>query len=352
MSAPDPRRRCLKLEEWPASHRAAWEVAMARKGRRFSTRGSAAHLADKSIEKTGDGYGRWLGFLSWHGLLREEVGPAELVTPELADRYFDELIALGNADYTVVGRFDELAGAMRILVPSGDFRWLQSPGGVSLRNQLDMRKRQFTVHHAAEIRDWGIGMMREALEERGPRRRQVMLRDGLLIAIFATRGMRLRSMAALRLGHQVAQDSAGTWSIALDEEDVKTGRPIAYPLSPSLQSWMTRYVEVERRELLAGKESDAFWVNWGGEALGIRGIDKRIRWRSEKHYGSGAVFGPHRLRHDVGTTGSAMDPEGLGGAVEMLGISAPVYHKHYNRGKGLEAAARFHDALRKAREKE
>lgn len=349
MRVPDLRRRCLPRGEWPVAVRTAWDAAMARRTGRFSRRGRTGRLASASITKAEQGVGRYLGFLHWVGDDMGGTDPADLVTPERADRYFEELQALGNADHTIVGRFDELASGLSIMVPGVDLRWLRRPGGLSLRTLLPMRKRHFTVRHSRELRDWGLDLMRAALDLPGPCRRRVQLRDGLLIALLATRGPRLRSVTILRLGRHVVQDEAGRWSIALNEEDIKTGRPIAYPFPRSLQPWVKRYIEIERQELLAGKAHDAFWVNWGGDALGKRGLEKRVRWWSEKRYGKGEVFGPHRCRHGIGTTGPAVDPAGLGGAPEMLGISARTHEKSYNRGRGFEAAARFHEALRKER---
>ena len=59
---------------------------------------------------------------------------------------------------------------------------------------------------------------------------------------------------------------------------------------PSLTSWLTRYVEVERHELLAGRVSDAMWVNCDGAPLGLAGIEKRIRRLSAKRFGPKNAF--------------------------------------------------------------
>src|SRR4051794_35515290 len=187
----DPRRRCLVLQDWPEPDRLSWEAAMRGRRGRFSTRGLAARLAADSVDKYYEGYGRWLGFLLYHGWLDPAVGPLERVTEERAAAYFDELAALGNSDYAIVGRFQELQASLRIMVPGAQVGWLSRPGGTPLRHRLAMEKRHFQVHHSATLYAWGKEMMERALTLPGPRRRQVMLRDGLLIAVLAAAGPRL-----------------------------------------------------------------------------------------------------------------------------------------------------------------
>lgn len=42
-----------------------------------------------------------------------------------------------------------------------------------------MTRRAFAVHHPRMLYRWGFDLMKRALTLTGPRRRQVMLRDGL-----------------------------------------------------------------------------------------------------------------------------------------------------------------------------
>ena len=259
------------------------------------------HLKPVTLGKCAEGYGRWLGFLAYRGLLDPTEAPEQRVTEARIMEYLDLLLDNGNAGHTIYGRLCELKDALRILAPAADLSWLLRPGGIDIRGRLDMTPRHLAVHHPQTLYRWGLELMEQAVKLSGPRRRQVMLRDGLMIALFAARAMRLRSQHALGLETQVRR-SEGRWWIALGPDDVKTGRPIEYPAPDALQRWIERYVTVERVELLAGKASDAFWINWGGQPLGERGIEKRIRWHSTKKFGPKGAFGAaplpplHRLR--------------------------------------------------------
>jgi len=75
---------------------------------------------------------------------------------------------------------------------------------------------------------------------------------------------------------------------------------LTYGLPDEVEPYLQRYLDVEREELLQGQQHTWFWVNWGGDRLDYRGIDKRIRWLSEKEFGK--AFGPHTFR---------VRPEGL-----------------------------------------
>ena len=336
----DPRRRCLALRDWPEPDRLAWEAAMRGRRGRFSARGLAARLAPASIAKAFEGYGRWLGFLRYHGWLDPVVGLLERVTEEWAATYFDDLVALGNSDYAIVGRFQELQMALRIMVPGAQVGWLSRPGGTPLRHRLAMEKRHFQVHHSATLYAWGKEMMERALTLPGPRRRQVMLRDGLLIALLAAAGPRLGSVKLMRLGEHIRFDGEEWW-MSLDVPDIKTDEPHRVPLPASLTPWLARYVEVERRELLGGQVSDAMWVNWGGAALGEAGLEKRIRWWSAKRFGAEHAFGVHRFRHCIGTTAPLMAPDTPGIGAALLGIGGRVHEKHYDRGQRAAAGAGY-----------
>lgn len=347
----DTRTQCLKLPEWPTSPREAWEIATRQRSVRLSSHGYARGLAERSFGKHHDGFGRYLGFLRFTDRLHHASRLQECVTPALLDDYFRELLDVGNGDFTVIGRFEELQAAMRIMDPRGDYAWITNPNGQSLRESLPMRRRELRLHHPADLFLWGLELMEGALRLNGPKRRQVQLRDGLLIAMEAFRGLRLRTILSLRLDDSIYKEAdTGTWRLAIPPEDVKNARYIDGALVDILTPWLDRYVTMERRELLKGNQSAAFWINWGGKPLGEVGLDKRIRWWTTKRFGADGAFGTHRFRHCLASTLPLVAPEHPTLASTLLRISHGVMRKHYDRSEDILAFRKFHAAVDAERE--
>jgi hypothetical protein len=213
-----------------------------------------------------------------------------------------------------------------------------------------MTRRAFVVHYPRKLYRWGLDLMSKALTLTGPRRRQVMLRDGLMIAVLAARAMRRRSVEAMDLDTQVRRID-GSWHLLLGAQDVKTGRAMSYAVPPSLNAWIDRYVAVERVELLAGRSCEAFWVNWGGEPLRAAGIEKRIRWHSAKKFGPEGAFGPHRFRYCIATVAPVADPAVPANGAVLLGITHGTFTEAYDRGNREVVARNFIKGLEAERER-
>lgn len=339
--AVDPRRRCLPLAEWPEEDRRRWETRLAPKGRgRVTGRSAVAHLKPDTVQKYMEGYGRWLGFLRRAGALDPTMAPEDRVTEDAVAAFIDALLDAGNSGHAIYGRLQELKAALKLIAPGIDFGWLLYPGGVDVRQRLDMTRRSFAVHHPRKLYRWGFDLMKQALTLTGPRRRQVMLRDGLMIALLAARAMRRRSVEAMNLDTQV-RCVEGQWHILLGTKDVKTGKEIAYPVPRSLNTWIDRYVGVERLELLAGNSCDAFWVNWEGMPLRAAGIEKRVRWWSAKKFGPKGAFGPHRFRYGIATVAPVEDPDAPANGATVLGITHTTFAEAYDRSDREVAARRY-----------
>jgi hypothetical protein len=341
----DPRRRYLLYPDWPVRDKELWAIGM-EEAEFLETERYASTLRPASIRKARDGYSRWLGLLKFHDDLVESEHPADRVILRRVREYFRVMRALGNSDYTILGRLQELRMALKILAPERNFDWIRAPGGRSVHSLLVKRKRSFEVPDSGVLYNWGLELMLEALKITAPVRRRVQFRDGLLIAIFAARAPRLGSVAKMRFGWHVVRDGDG-FRIIFEETDTKNTRHIEYLVPKSLIPCVERYIQVERVELLNGQTHDAFWVNWDGKPLDYRGIDKRIRWWSAKRFGKS--FGPHRFRHALGTTAPRADPANQGLAVAILAITSDILEEHYNRAEQAVAATRFHADLKNDR---
>jgi len=347
----DPRRRVLKLHEWPDADRACWErgtrspaglsftesVALPRRRR-------GKILAVPSVEKYHDGWGRYLGWLTLTGQLDLPGEPSARVRQDRIIAYIDALHEVQNRPSAIFGRLQELVGALSLMAPGFDAGWILRPGGTPVHARLDLTPRDIEVHHPRRLYRWGITMMEQAQRLTAPCRRQVMMRDGLIIALLAARALRLRTVTGMDLATNLRREG-DVWHAAFAGKDIKTGRPLEFPLPRRLARWIERYLSHERQELLAGKASDALWINWSGLPLKAQGLEKRIRWRSAKEFGPDRAFGVHRFRYGIVTVATIADPDDPSLGSKVLGITGRIAREHYDRGTGMAAKVRHQAAV-------
>lgn len=86
---------------------------------------------------------------------------------------------------------------------------------------------------------------------------------------------------------------------------------------------------------------DSLWIAEHGGPLTYKAIQYVFRTRTKATFG--LSFGPHCLRHSLTTIPAIVDGTNPLGPSRVLGHSAQVSVKHYNRATALEASRR-HDA--------
>ena len=329
-----------RLRGWPAPDRELWRAGT-QVGDILSGPRHAAKLSPETISKIIGGYRRWLVFLGRSGRLEPSASPAARVTRENIVAYVQDLRETNN-NTSIVARLSELRSAIQIMEPEVDLGWLTSPGGRALASFFPASQTPIRVFDSRFLYEWGRTMMEEALANPHPEQRRIRYRNGLLIALFAARAPRVRSMESLRLGETVIR-SGKSYKLVFEKEDIKTQRPLEYDAPAGLSAAITRYTEVERAELLAGRSHPWFWVDKYGEPLSADNIGDMIQRQSKRCFG--VAFGPHRFRHALGTTAPLADPAHPGVAAAILGISGRMVEDHYNRANQAAVAHRFHASL-------
>jgi site-specific recombinase XerD len=335
------------IESWPDIDRRLW-LASLQPGDLFAGPSPARHFRPATLAGWVLTYSGWLAFLRTLGPLDQSALPAARATRANVQAYFQACRAAGNANSTIIATLSRLRGALHLMQPEVDCRWLTAPNGRSLRSLLPVRRRPIQVIDSDVLYQWGHTLMQDALSNPIPERRQLGFRDGLLIAILAARGPRRRSVISLQIGKTVIRTGDG-YRLVFEEEDIKTGRPLEYDAPAGLSTAITRYLSVERRELLAGQDHDWLWVSVYGSKLTVQGVTSIIWQQSKRRFGR--PFGPHRFRHAIGTCGPLKDPEYPGVAAAILGIAGRMVEAHYNRANGARAARRFHTSLQEDRKR-
>ena len=343
----DPARAGLPVDRWPALIRAAWLDASTPRQGPFRKNGGGVRRTRDTFLKSEKGLRRWLGFLHRLGVLNDQDSPLRYLTPELLDQFFEHLVAAGNADRSVVGRFQELELAYRLMNPGRHFGWLTKPDGVPLEHVLPMGVRPRFTPGSDELLEWADELYQNGLTKRDAQVRCALIRDALMIGILATRAPRLRALWSLQLGVHVVREGAD-WLLVQKASITKTRKEIWLPLSAEIGAMADRYVSTERLYMLRGQISDAFWIQWHGGPLAKSSISGLIWRRTLERFGVG--FGPHRFRASLTTTLAEESPSAAFDAAGILGHTPKTSLSNYNRAKAIHAGIRHANRLQKLRQ--
>jgi hypothetical protein len=168
-----------------------------------------------------------------------------------------------------------------------------------------------------------------------------------MIALMASRPLRLKNFASIVLGVHLAQPR-GAWWLQFSASDMKAKRlyEIAFPtaLIPELE----RYLNVHRPVLLAGESghlcsgTNALWVSEIGTMLESGALATRIRKHTKEAFG--ASLPPHWFRDAAATSIAIEDPRHVCDAHHVLGNTLATTEKYYNQARSLEASRR-HQAM-------
>lgn len=333
---------------WPERDQQAWEDGLGLRGDRFARAVGRRNWADATIEKTAKAYGRWLTFLAANGQLDEVTEPADRVTPERLIYYFRDLKAHGNADHTIIARFADLERALKVIARGRDWAWVRRPFGHTLYSMLPKTRRPMIVPSSPVLFEWGCSMMELAAAQLPSRRALSAYRDGLFIAMLATRARRLRAMAGLRVGHELVRTET-SYRLVLPASLVKTRRSDRVSFPKELTPWVDRYLREVRPDLLRGAHSEMVWISAAGRVMSEKSLAARIEVLSKRRFDTS--FGPHRFRHALVTTSSTELPDAPWVGSALLGISPGVAEGAYNLAEQAAAASKFDEILEQRRER-
>ena len=104
-------------------------------------------------------------------------------------------------------------------------------------------------------------------------------RDGLLIALLALIPLRRRTVAALRIGQQLVK-SGDLWALDIPAQDIKTQRPLDYPISPDLSRRIDLYLGKFRCRIPGAEEHDGLWPSNKGRPMDAGTIYDMVRRRN------------------------------------------------------------------------
>jgi integrase len=262
-------------------------------------------------------YGKFLNFISVeHDYLLNRV-PACRLNAKIIEEYVNFQPETCGA-VTLSIYLGHLWIALRYLCPRDDFRWLLV---ISRRIKSQARPKP-EKHHlvtSPTLYDLGIRLMDEALVCGKPPsswRVQSAFRDGLIIALLALIPLRRRTLSLLRIGKHLIK-SGDQWSLDIPADDVKSKRPLDYPISLELSRRIDVYVNQIRSQTAGANTHDYLWACCRGGPMRAPGIYGAVRRRTRK-----ALSFPinlHQFRRAAATFWSVRDPANVRGAKDLLG---------------------------------
>jgi integrase len=254
--------------------------------------------------------------------------------------------------------------AVRAMFPNRDWRWLQGIQRGLRRKSSPSRGKERRIVPANQLRQLGLDLIERAGEildwlphtlsdrERAAAARDY--RDGLIIALLASRPLRVRNLLGIENGKHLRQ-SRHRMTLHFERGETKTGRPI-YTIWPvDLELPLTRYVSKVRPLLISARApgkvpesppapGNALWVGQGGTVLTAGGLQKIFERRTRHRVGH--VVNPHLFRDCVATTIADLDPDNIRYAAQLLGHrSLRVTERSYIAANFQPAVDRQHNLL-------
>jgi integrase len=341
----------LPYTAWPEDDRTRWEAAFKIGTNPFDDCGPAAHLAEATRLTLLSAYARFLAFLSAEHSSLLARAPAARLDRKIIEAYVRwQPASCGSV--TITNYLRHFQNTLRYICPGEDWSWLSA----IIKRIAAQAKPKLEKHHlvtSETLYALGIKLMDRAVTN-GNETKSLSVahaldyRDGLIIALLALIPLRRRTLAALRIGKQLVQ-SGNLWALDIPAKEVKTKRPLDYPISAELSGRIDLYLNRFRCRIPRAGMHDYLWASYHSRPMVDGGIYLTIRRRTREVLGF--PVNPHHFRRAAATLWSSRDPANVRGAKDLLGhASFSTTEKHYimaqSRGAG-RALARVIDGKRK-----
>ena len=325
--------RALSAADWPALDRAAWEAAVRRPC--FLGLGGRGAAWRPASRQAGQGaYGRLLMWLNTHGADLASEAPGERITRDRMRAYVS-FLADGRSSVSVASCLGILCMVLVAMFPERDWSWLQV-GQARLRQRaVPSRRKQETLVPASELLQLGLDLMRQAgdaldrpydpVTDRIPRISAARdFRDGLLVALLASRPLRVKNLLQTEIGTHLRQSGARV-TLQYTPSETKGHRAYSAIWPEILAPGLARYLAEIRPMLIGavprsrtGRAPGAhLWLAQGGTPLTEGALSKAIKKHTRRRFGHAIT--PHLFRACAATTVGNEIPAQVLDAAQLLG---------------------------------
>lgn len=311
--------RALKLADWPIQDQTMWRNACL-PDEDLLVDQVAADWRPSSKELFERCYGMWLNWLLSQDLLDGDLAPGARVSRERLVQYLGARRRLGNGARTLVNHAVSLRHMFEALAPDQDWTWMLS-AICRLKTKVVRTTNHSDLPSIRELFELGLALMERAEFGSGksPKQRAILYRNGLAIAMLASRPMMRRTnMASMRIGHHIDRDGP-VFRLKFSGEEMKGKRALGTQLPAILTACIECYLAEHRPRLLGPKEdkNGAFWISALGNPIYPKAMSNEIGDVTEQAFGRRVTM--HRFRHAAGSSIAKEDPSHVGIVTTMLG---------------------------------
>jgi integrase len=328
-----PQHAALTITEWPLSARHAWDAALHRPD--FLDEGGRGSEWRAASQRTARGaYGRWLAWLIAQSVDLQGEAPAERMTPARVRAYV-AFLRVGRCSVTVASYLGVLCMVVVALFPGHTWRWLQAGQGRLKRSASPTRGKQRRLVPAGQLLQLGLDLIQQASQgldgTADPAVAQTKrvaaardFRDGLLIALLASRPLRVKNLLQTEVGTHLRQSGTHT-TLHYGAAETKTHRPYDMVWPEALGPALARYLAEVRpmlitaapRTLLSRPPGPFLWLAQGGTPLAVGALYKAVNRHTRRRFGHAVTA--HLFRDSVASTLANEDPDHVRYAAQLLG---------------------------------
>jgi integrase len=336
--------KLLQVEAWPEADRRIWAAAF-RKPDILEDGGPGAAWAEGSRRSVRYSYRRWLGFLTATDPDALLLDPIARVTADRLKHYIAELratISLAGTHNYVKHLYD----TMRVMAPGRDWGWLEHLAW-SLGRLVTPRSKRDRVVPAYELLALGMELIERA--ESATENPALLYRDGLVIALLASRPIRRRNLAMMRIDKHLQRDGIG-YRLVFTADETKTHTPLQWALPQGLTLFIDAYLERWRPRIHGADRHDGLWASAKGCPMSGEALYERVCLHTARAFGH--AINLHLFRDCVATTIAVDDPVHVGIAAELLGhASLAITERYYIQAGTMEATRRHQQTMLAARDR-
>jgi integrase len=335
----------LKPDQWPPSDLALWQAAQMADDP-LDVPGLAAGWRPDTLSNVERAWGMYLAWLAATGRLEPQARPVDRIRHSGFAAFLDAY-AEGHAESSLAAMMRAIYDFVRACCPDADVAWLRRKAGKAQRRAKHVKPPAQRRRPATELAEIGETLMARGVEMLPtlPATGAITFRNGLIFALEVTVPLRVKNLAALRVGYTLLRDET-SWRVSFPTGAMKNHRPFEAWYPERLTETIDYYLaDIRPRLPTPPTNTDEGWM-WPGRRGGpmwTHAITRIVREINRAH--SGVPLPTHGFRHSVTTEIAIADPGHFGIASSVLGHASAQSKEAYNLAAAYESQARFLDLL-------